>query len=287
MAGERLARRATPDGYGPLWPGLADGKGRRRMRSHPHRHTDTGIACAYLVPREHWALPLRDAFEHDPQDVLDQAFVGQPPGEHTAVMFVIEPVKHGTHEAAWRVADGLRAGIRPSAQSLSRQLVRGTLGNARYMLASIMGAEQAYTTAQRRTTPHMLEGARAVIAKARSPLLRIQILIRVVAPTKAQAKAQLAFTATTFSQYTGPFNRLVAHRPWRQRKFDRVFQQQGSWPGASFVVSAAEAAALTGRPTRDLALVTECDVILRTKPLAVRAAACEDHFLGELSDGRE
>ena len=75
---------------------------------------------------------------------------------------------------------------------------------------------------------------------------------RVQALTPAQAEDRFDLLLACFEPTRGVFNRLIPHRPRRRRRFDRCFAEQRWWPGASFVVSLAEAHALTGRPLLEL-----------------------------------
>ena len=87
-----------------------------------------------------------------------------------------------------------------------------------------------------------------------------------------------------FEPTLGVFNRRVSHRPWRKQRFDRCFADQGWWPGASFVVSLAEAHALTGRPLLELETFVGTQVWTRWDgrygdvPLRPRTAAGPDRL---------
>ena len=80
----------------------------------------------------------------------------------------------------------------------------------------------------------------------------MQIQLWVQALTRAEAEDRFDLLLACFEPTRGAFNRLVPHRPWRKRRFDRCFADQGWWPGASFVASLAEAHALTGRSLVEL-----------------------------------
>ena len=81
----------------------------------------------------------------------------------------------------------------------------------------------------------------------------MQIHVWVQAPTPAQAEARFEGLLACVESTRGVFNRLdppPAAAP--ATRFDRCFAEQRWWPGASFVVSLAEAHALTGRALLEL-----------------------------------
>ena len=134
---------------------------------------------------------------------------------------------------------------------LGRSLLRATGGALREMLAFGLTG-QTYTPTPRGPTRELQLQAQAAEAKAHSPLLTMQIHVWVQAPTPAQAEARFEGLLACFESTRGVFNRLIPHRPRRKRRFDRCFADQQWWPGASFVVSLAEAHALTGRSLVEL-----------------------------------
>ena len=226
----------------------------------------TAVVRAYLAPAEHWALPLRDAFEHDPQAVLDRGFMAAGPAERVVLCFIVEPVHHRVYQQVWSVIARLRAGEPATTRAFPRRLVRGIQWVIR-QLADTSGPDAPQSPPPTRAPSRVfLAQAQAAEAKAQAQLVTMQVLLRVEAPTKAQAKARFARVASTFAQYAGPFNRLEIHRPWRGKTFDRHFREGRPWRGASFVATVNEAAAITGRLSHELQTLGERRVWRRDGP---------------------
>ena len=206
---------------------------------------------AYLAPERHWALPLRTEFVQDPAALLDHGFANQTGDEHVAVRFLVARAGVRQQREAVVRAEQLRAGQRLSAGGVGRTVVRATGETLREMLAFGLTG-QTYTPTPHGPSRELQVQAQAAERKAHSPLLTMQIQVRVQAPTKPQAEARFARLLAGFAPTASVFNRLVPHRLWRKQRFDRGFAAHGWWPGASFVVSLAEAHALTGRPLLEL-----------------------------------
>ena len=203
--------------------GLAD----ERM-TPPSGHAPTpGTIRAYLAPKRHWALPLRHDFTQDPVVLLDRGFAHQMAGERVAVRFLVARAGERRAREALRCAAQLRAGQWLAGGGLGRTVLREIGSALREMLAFLMTG-QTYTSTPREPTHEMQAQVRAAETKAHSPLL------------------------ACFEPTRGVFNHLVSHRPWRKRRFDRCSVDQVWWPGASFVMSLAEAHALTGRSLVEL-----------------------------------
>ncbi len=206
---------------------------------------------AYLAPERHWALPLRTDFVQDPAALLDRGFAHQTADERVAVRFLVARAGDRQVREALHRAEQLRAGQRLSGGGLGRTLLREIGGALREMLAFGLTG-QTYTPTPRGPTRELQLQAQAAEAKAHSPLLTMQIQLWVQALSRAEAEDRFDLLLACFEPTRGAFNRLVPHRPWRKRRFDRCFADQGWWPGASFVVSLAEAHALTGRSLVEL-----------------------------------
>ena len=206
---------------------------------------------AYLAPKRHWALPLRHDFAQDPAVLLDPGFADQTADERVAVRFLVARAGNRQIREALHRAAQLHAGQRLSGGGLGRTVLREIGGALREMLAFAMTG-QTYNPTPRGPTHEMQLQARAAETKAHSPLLTMQVQLWVHAPTRAEAEDRFDLLLACFEPTRGVFNHLVPHRPWRKQRFDRCFADQGWWPGASFVVSLAEAHALTGRSLVEL-----------------------------------
>ena len=237
---------------------------------------------AYLAPARHWALPLRHDFIQDPQALLDRGLCGQSDDELVAVRFILEPARRRAVREALAVAQGLTAGQPPSERRLGRMILRQTHDALREMLTFGLTG-QSYEPRPHGATRELLMQARMAEAKAQSPLLEMQIQIRLQAWTKDCVRSRYGRLLACFEQYRSAFNHLRPRRPWRRREFDRRFADERSWPGASFVVSAAEAHALTGRPLHELDMPSGRQV--RTRRSERYGAAPHDGGL-RLSAGR-
>ncbi len=206
---------------------------------------------AYLTPKQHWALPLRHDFTQDPVILLDRGLAHQTAGERVAVRFLVARAGERRAREAQRCAAQVRAGQRLSGGGLGRTVLREIGSALREMLAFLMTGQDYHPTPGG-PTHEMQAQARAAETKAHSPLLSMQLQLWVHAPSRAQAEDRFDLLLAGFEPTRGAFNWLVPHRPWRKDRFDRCFLDQDWWPGASFVVSLAEAHALTGRPLVEL-----------------------------------
>ena len=207
---------------------------------------------AYLAPKRHWALPLRHDFAQDPAVLLDHGFAHQMADERVAVRFHVVRAGHRKVREALHRVEQLRAGQRLSGGGLGRTLLREIGSALREMLAFLMTG-QTYTSTPREPTHEMQAQARAAETKAHSPLLTMQLQLWIHAPTRANAEARFDLLLASFEPTHSAFN----HGPspialGARQRFDRCFLDQGWWPGASFVVSLAEAHAITGRPLVEL-----------------------------------
>ena len=206
---------------------------------------------AYLAPKQHWALPLRDDFTQDPVVLLDRGLAHQTAGERVAVRFLVARAGERRAREAQRCVAQLRAGQRLSGGGLGRTVLREIGSALREMLAFLMTGQDYHPT-RREPTHEMQAQARAAETKAHSPLLTMQLQVWVHAPTRGEAEDRFDLLLACFEPTRSAFNWLAPRRPWRKDRFDRCFLDQGWWPGASFVVSLAEAHALTGRPLVEL-----------------------------------
>ena len=206
---------------------------------------------AYLAPKQHWALPLRHDFAQDPVVLLDRGLAHQTAGERVAVRFLVARAGERRAREAQRCAAQLRAGQRLSGGGLGRTVLREIGSALREMLAFLMTGQDYHPT-RREPTHEMQAQARAAESKAHSPLLTMQLQLWLHAPSRTEAEDRFDLLLACFEPTRGAFNWLVPRRPWRKDRFDRCFLDQGWWPGASFVVSLAEAHALTGRPLVEL-----------------------------------
>ena len=122
-------------------------------------------------------------------------------------------------------------------------------------------------------------------AKVRGPLIDLEVHILVWGPDKRSARDRFEVVRDLFEDCAGPFNRLVARRPWRRRAYLRAVAEQQAWPGARFTASVDEAVALTGRPRGDLVGFHGRRVWTRNSPRRGQVPVDADLFVGQTPHG--
>ena len=243
---------------------------------------DLYVLGAYLRPKRSWVLPLWDDLEGAPP--LDLAFHGLGPDELVVIRTIASPIQDGTHQWGWAAVQSLRAGRWPGQGQVLRDLGRGAGGALREMLSFLLSG-QSHTPTERGATREQLAGAGVAEAKVRDRLIDLEVHILVGAPDKRRARARLKLVRAVFEDCAGPFNRLVARRPWRRRAHIRAVAEQQAWPGARFTASVEEAVALTGRPRGDLVGFRGRRVWTRKGPRRGLVPIDRDLFVGQPPDG--
>ncbi|MCY4111259.1 MAG: hypothetical protein OXF96_04880 [Chloroflexi bacterium] len=216
----------------------------RRSAKGPH------TIRAYLKPAHGWALPFDHARVRDPHALLDQGFADLMADERLAVRFIIEPAGAATVRDFRAQAERLRAERHAPPDSLG--------GRIRHLGSSLW-----WGVRQRASLSLIRLDASAVEEKARAQLLTMQIHLWVQAATRDLAEGRMMWLRQGFDACASWRNWLRRHEPWRRRRFDRCFAGEGSWPGATFVVSLDEACVLTGLPRLVLATLSERQVWTR------------------------
>lgn len=243
---------------------------------------DRYVVGAYLRPKRSWVLPLWHDLEGAPP--LDLAFHGLGPDELVVIRTVASPIKDGTHKWGWAAVQALRAGRWPGQDQVLRDLSRFAGGALREMLAFLLSGD-SHTPTERGATREQLAGAGAAEAKVRDRLIDLEVHIVVGAPDRRRAHARLKLVRAVFEDCAGPFNRLVARRPWRRRAHLRAVAEQQAWPGARFTASVEEAVALTGRPRGDLVGFRGRRVWTRDGPRRGQVPVDTDLFVGQTPHG--
>ena len=240
------------------------------------------VLGAYLRPKGSWVLPLWDDPEASP--LLDLAFHGRGPDESVLIRTIASPIGERTRKWGWAAVDSLRAGRWPGQGRVLRDLGRG-VGEALREMLSFALSGQNYEPQTRGATREQLAAAAATEAKVRGHLIDLEVHLLVRAPDKRSARTRLKAVQGVFEDCVGPFNQLVARRPWRRRAYVRAVAERQSWPGARFTVSVEEAVALTGRPRGDLVGLRGRRVWTRQSPRRGRVPIDTDLFVGQPPDG--
>ena len=237
---------------------------------------------AYFRPKESWVLPLWDDLEASP--LLDLAFHGRGPDESVLIRTIASPIGERTRKWGWAAVDSLRAGRWPGQGRVPRDLGRG-IGEALREMLSFALSGQNNEPQTRGATREQLAAATAAEAKVRGHLIDLEVQLLVRGPDKRSARARLKAVRRVFEDCAGPFNRLVARRPWRRRAYVRTVAEQRSWPGARFTASVEEAVVLTGRPRGDLVGLHKRRVWTRNSPRRGQVPVDTDLFVGQPPDG--
>ncbi len=238
----------------------------------------------YLHPVRSWVLPLRDDPATEPPLELDLVFDGLARDERVMIRSLATPISPRIRRRGWAAVEALRAGRSAGANSLPRNL-RGSVGDALREFVSFGLTGQSYIPSSRGVTRERLAEAGAAETKVRGHLVVLQVHVLVRAPDRRRARQRLTRAAAVFDRCAGPFNWLKLRRPWRRRMYIRTIEAARAWRGASFIASAAEAAALTGRPLGDLTGLAGPRVWTRRRARRGRVSHDPALFLGQAPDG--
>ncbi|MCY4115239.1 MAG: hypothetical protein OXG33_15090 [Chloroflexi bacterium] len=237
---------------------------------------------AYLRPKRSWVLPLWDDPEAGPP--VDLAFDGLEPDELVMIRTIASRTGDRTIKWGWTAIQSLRAGRWPGQGGILQDLGRGLGGALREMLAFLLSGA-SHTPTERGATREQLAGAGVAEAKVRDRLIDLEVHVIVGARDRRSARARLKLVRAVFEDCAGPFNRLVARRPWRRRAHVRAVAEQQAWPGARFTASVEEAVALTGRPRGDLVGFRGRRVWTRNSPRRGQVPVDTDLFVGQTPHG--
>ncbi len=245
---------------------------------------DAFTTGGYLRPARAWALPLRDDPATGPPLDLDSVFAGLAHDEKVLIRSIARPISPRVRSNGWAVVEALRAGRATGGRGLAESLGR-SLGEAlRDMLAFAL-AGQSHHPRSHRVSRERLAEAGAAEAKVRGQLVVLEVHLLVRARNRRRACRRLRQSAAVFNRGAGPFNRLVLRRPIRRGSFVRTVRAARLWTGAGFVASAAEAAALTGRPLSEFAGIAEQRIWTRHSARRGRVTRDVALFLGQAPDG--
>lgn len=248
------------------------------------RKDDSNTIGGYLRPTRLWVLPLREAAAGEISLDLDEVFHDLAPRERVAIRSIASPIDPWARQRGWGAVEALRAGHGSGGRSLPRRLGRN-LGEGLRDVLSFALAGQSYQPRSPRVTRERLAEAGAAEAKLRGSLVVLEVHVLVRASDRRRARARLRVVAAVFDRWAGPFNWLEVRRPWRRRTYIRSVEAARGWRGAGFIASAAEAAALTGRPVGDLTGLTERRIWTRHKARRGRVSHDAPLFLGHEPDG--
>lgn len=245
---------------------------------------DSTTVGGYLRPTRPWVLPLRDHMAGEPPLDLDEVFHGLAPRERVTIRSIVRPIDPRARQRGWGAVEALRAGRATGGRGLSRSLGRNLVEGLREVLAFVF-AGQSYQATSTHVSRERLAEAGAAEAKLRGPLVALEVHVLVRASDRRRARARLRAVAAVFARCAGPFNWLEVRRPWRRRTYIRTVEAARGWRGAGFIASAAEAAALTGRPVGDLTELTGRRTWTRRRARRGRVSHDAPLFLGHAPDG--
>ncbi|MDE2903046.1 MAG: hypothetical protein OXP73_08445 [Chloroflexota bacterium] len=237
----------------------------------------------FLRPARSWVLPLRDDLATEPLLELDLVFERLARHEHVMIRSITRPISPRVRRQGWAVVESLRRGQVSGGHGPLRALGRGVGECLREMLTFGLTG-QSYRPGARDVTRERLAEAGAAEAKVRGHLVVLEIHLLVRAADRRRARDRLRLAASVFDRCAGPFNWLKLQRPWRRRAYAHAVTAGRSWRGASFIASAEEAAALTGRPHSDLAGLHGRRVWTRRSARRGRVTHDAALFLGQTPD---
>ena len=244
---------------------------------------DSFVTGGYLRPARSWVLPLWDERATGPPPDLDAVFAGLAHDEKVLIRSTARPLRQTVRNNGWAMVEALRAGREPGGRGLSRSLGRWIGDGLRELLAFAVAA-QSYRPRSHQVTRQRLAEAGAAEAKVRGPLVALELHLLVRARNRRRARKRLRQAAAAFSHGAGPFNRLVLRRPQRRGSYVRTIRTARPWRGAEFVASAAEAAALSGRPLGEFTGLAEQRTWTRRTARRGRVTHDAALFLGQALD---